>query len=68
METLQFKTNINCGGCIAKVTPVLDNEKEIKEWSVDTNVAAKILTVKTDIKAEDVIGIIKKAGFSAEKL
>jgi copper chaperone len=68
METLQFKTNINCGGCIAKAAPVLDNEKEIKEWSVDTNAAAKILTVKTDIKAEDVIRIVKKAGFSAEKL
>ncbi len=24
METLKFKTNINCGGCVAKVTPELN--------------------------------------------
>ena len=24
METLQFKTNINCGGCVAKITPFLN--------------------------------------------
>jgi copper chaperone len=68
METLQFKTNINCGGCIAKATPVFNNEENIKEWSVDTNVPAKVLTVKTDLQANQVIAVIKKAGFNAEKL
>jgi copper chaperone len=68
METLQFKTNINCGGCIAKATPALNDEKDIKEWNVDTNVPTKILTVKTDLQADQVITIVKKAGFSAEKL
>jgi hypothetical protein len=27
MKTLKFKTNINCGGCLAKVTPFLNEEK-----------------------------------------
>jgi copper chaperone len=68
METLQFKTNINCGGCIAKATPALNNEKDIKEWNVDTNVSTKVLTVKTDLQVDQVISIVKKAGFNAEKL
>jgi copper chaperone len=68
METLQFKTNINCGGCIAKATPVLNNEEHIKEWAVDINIPSKILTVRTDLTADKIIDIVKKAGFKAEKL
>jgi copper chaperone len=68
METLQFKTNINCGGCIAKATPVLNNEKAIQEWVVDTNVPAKVLTVITDLSATEIISIVNKAGFKAEKI
>ncbi len=49
MNTLKFKTNINCGGCIAKVTPFLDKAEGIASWSVDTNVPEKILTVKPTI-------------------
>jgi copper chaperone len=26
MKTLQFKTNINCGGCIKAVTPTLNQQ------------------------------------------
>ncbi|MEI9934999.1 MAG: cation transporter [Ferruginibacter sp.] len=68
METLQFKTNINCGGCIAIVTPVLNSEKNIEEWAVDTNIPTKVLTVKTDLNADEIIGTVKKAGFNAEKI
>ncbi|HMG82633.1 MAG TPA: heavy-metal-associated domain-containing protein [Ferruginibacter sp.] len=68
METLQFKTNINCGGCIAKATPVLNNEKGIQEWSVDTNVPTKILTITSDLDANKIIAVLDKAGFKAEKL
>jgi copper chaperone len=68
METLQFKTNINCGGCIAKATPVLNEEKNIQEWIVDTNNPAKVLTVTTDLSANEIISIVNKAGFKAEKI
>jgi copper chaperone len=68
METLQFKTNINCDGCIAKATPVLNNEENIKEWAVDTNIPSKVLTIKTSLGADEIITIVKKAGFKAEKL
>lgn len=67
METLKFKTNINCSGCIAKVTPFLNDEKGIENWEVDTSIPEKTLTVKTDgINAQKVIETVEKAGFKAE--
>lgn len=32
----QFKTNINCGSCVASVTPHLNANKELKSWEIDT--------------------------------
>ena len=69
MEKLQFTTNINCGGCIAKVTPFLNEAIGIKEWAVDTTDPKKILTVQTDqLKEKEVIEVLNKAGFKAEKI
>lgn len=69
MEIVQFKTNINCGGCVAKVTPLLNQEKGVKEWKVDTSTPDKILTVeKEGISESEIIAAVKKAGFSIEPL
>lgn len=69
METFQFKTNINCSGCVAKVTPELNETKGICNWNVDTNNPGKILTVETDTASkEQVIEAVKKAGFKIEAL
>lgn len=67
MKNLQFKTNINCGGCVTSVKPHLDNAEGVCEWEVDTSNKDKILTVKADgVSEEQVINIINKAGFKAE--
>ena len=69
METLKFKTNINCSGCVAKVTPHLEENPAIKEWNVDTNNPNKVLTITTDnLGEEEVKAIIQKAGFKIEKV
>ncbi|HRO42587.1 MAG TPA: heavy metal transport/detoxification protein [Flavipsychrobacter sp.] len=69
METLQFKTNINCGGCIAKVAPYMNESKNIiKSWKVDTTNPQRILTVETEAGAEAVEAIVAQAGFKAEEL
>lgn len=68
METLKFKTNIKCGGCIATVTPFLNEQKEISSWAVDTNTAEKILTVEGDVSPETVLSTLGKAGFTAEEI
>lgn len=69
MKQYQFKTNINCGSCIAKVTPVLNAEPQIKEWKVDTANPNKVLTVQTEnLQEEEVRGLVQKVGFKAEKI
>jgi copper chaperone len=69
MEKLKFKTNINCGGCIAKVTPYLDKVQGIKKWEVDINNLQKILTVEAEgITEKDVINTLAGAGYRAEIL
>ncbi|MEI2272844.1 heavy-metal-associated domain-containing protein [Sphingobacterium sp. ML3W] len=65
-KNIQFKTNLNCGGCVSKVSADLDNAAGICEWSVDTSNSDKILTVKSNgISEEEVIEIVKKRGFIA---
>ena len=68
-KSFKFKTNINCGGCVASVTPHLDNAEGVCEWEVDTANKDKILTVTIDgVSEEQVIEIIQKAGYKAETL
>lgn len=68
-STLKFKTNINCGGCIAKVTPLLNEAEGVCHWEVDTTNSAKVLTVQAEgITEEEVIAIVNEAGFKAEAL
>jgi len=67
MNTLKFKTNVKCGGCIASVTPHLNQAKGIVSWNVDTTNPLKIMTVKTEgISAEEITSIMKTAGYQAE--
>lgn len=70
METnkiFTFKTNINCGGCIAKVTPFLASAKGISSWNVDVTNKDKILTVVSDgISENEIVEIVKNGGFKIE--
>ncbi|MDD3771347.1 MAG: heavy metal-associated domain-containing protein [Weeksellaceae bacterium] len=71
METkeFQFKTNLNCGGCVSKIQSDLDNAKGIHHWNVDTENSNKILTVSSKgITEDEVITIIKSKGFKAESI
>lgn len=67
MNTLKFKTNINCGGCISKVTLFLEKQKGVESWEVDTASTDKILTIKSDGATEEEIKTtLQKVGFKAE--
>lgn len=69
MKKYQFKTNINCSGCVAKVKPFMDASPEIKQWEVDTSKPDKVLTVETDALTDDEVGkIVKNAGFKAARI
>lgn len=65
----QFKTNLNCSNCVGKVTADLNAAVGEGQWTVDTTVSDKILTVQNDtVSAEEIVNIIKKKGFKAESL
>ncbi|UOQ69965.1 heavy-metal-associated domain-containing protein [Hymenobacter cellulosilyticus] len=66
MKTLQFKTNINCGGCIKAVTPTLNGEQAISSWQVDTANPDKILTITGELEEAQVIALVEDAGFQAQ--
>ncbi|MET4075941.1 heavy-metal-associated domain-containing protein [Hymenobacter sp. UYCo722] len=67
MKTLQFKTNINCGGCIKAVTPALNQEAGAGNWQVDTATPDKILTINSDqLTAEQVVRAVEQAGFKIQ--
>lgn len=68
MKTKQFKTNIMCGACIAKVTPVLNETFGENNWKVDTQNPNKILSVSTNNNQNDIIKAVAKAGYNAEEL
>jgi copper chaperone len=64
----QFKTNINCSGCVAAVKPFLDKAEGIQSWEVDTTIPDKILTVVTEkLSEDDVKQIIEKAGYKVKE-
>lgn len=67
-NTFQFKTNINCSGCVAKVKTVLDNASGICHWHVDTFDARRLLTVHSKgISEDEIIKVVGEQGFKIEK-
>ncbi|MGV3502518.1 MAG: heavy-metal-associated domain-containing protein [Adhaeribacter sp.] len=69
MRELQFKTDIKCGGCVAKVTPFLNAIPGVEKWEVDTQNPNKILTLRTDAgEPEQIKKAVREAGFKAEQI
>lgn len=66
MQTLRFKTTINCANCLRAVSPTLNEEKAIESWQVDTNNPDKILTVNTELTPAQVVALVEEAGFEAQ--
>src|SRR5712672_3260539 len=62
--TKQFRTNLNCGNCVAAVTPYLNGDPAIKSWRVDTASPNKVLTVEGDaVSSTEVASLVSRAGF-----
>jgi copper chaperone CopZ len=67
METLKFKTNINCSGCVSAITPFLNRSRELEEWKVDLNDPDKVLIVTgKKLDAQRIIGLVEEAGFEVK--
>lgn len=70
MDKLTFKTSIKCTGCLASVTPFLNQLAGENQWQVDLQSSDKILTVSLaeSISAESVIETVREAGYQAVPL
>jgi len=68
METIKFKTNIKCTGCLSQVGPALNNTAGENNWQVDLTSIDKTLTVTGNIREDEIIVAVKNAGYTAEKL
>lgn len=68
METLQFKTNIKCSGCLAKVSPYLNETIGEDNWEIDLHHPDKLLSVIPEeaLSKEIVQHAVKEAGYLAE--
>jgi len=71
MNTLKFKTNLKCAGCMYAIKPYMDNLEGIDSWDVDLDSPDKIVKVVTNTATADEIKeaiekAIKEAGYSAE--
>ncbi len=66
MQT-SFKTTLNCGACVSKVTPGLKRIAGLENWSVDTNDPDKRLTVSISDSAvvAEIVAVVRQAGFDA---
>lgn len=67
MASFKFKTNINCNGCIATITPFLNSVTAIQSWKLDIQNPNKILMVEGEqITKEKIVSKVKEAGFKIE--
>ncbi|MGK2864100.1 MAG: heavy-metal-associated domain-containing protein [Chitinophagaceae bacterium] len=68
-ESFTFKTNINCGGCRAKVAPALEAENAIQKWEVDLHSPDKTLTVTgRGVSAEQIMKAVRTSGYFIEPI
>lgn len=69
MKTIEVKTNIMCGSCIAKATSVLNEAFGEGNWKVDTQNPKKVLTVTGEnVSEKEVKKAVEEAGYKAEEL
>lgn len=67
--TYKFKTTINCGGCLASVKPVFENNQLIEKWDVELDNPDKVLTVTMNVdEPELIITQVQSKGFSIERI
>lgn len=69
METLKFKTNIKCSGCVATITEPLNAAVGEGNWQVDLTGADKTLVITNPlIQRQEIISAVEKAGYKAEQI
>jgi copper chaperone len=67
MDTLKFKTNLKCSGCIKSLEKHLNKISGIQSWSVDLENSDRILEIiGNNISDQEIIDAGKTAGYLIE--
>lgn len=65
MNTLKLNTNLHCGSCVNKLTPVINADNRVQNWQVDLKQPNTPLTVTGNISETELIDLVAKAGYTA---
>ncbi len=68
METMQFKTNAKCGGCVAQIGAKLNNILKEEQWTIDLKSPDRTLSVTTDLPEQAIVDAVREAGFTAQRI
>jgi len=69
METLQFKTNLKCDGCVKAITPSLNKVPGVNNWNADLQSPDRIVTVTGEGLDENAVKTaIQNSGYTAERI
>ncbi|MGV3508925.1 MAG: hypothetical protein ACO1N7_06505 [Sphingobacteriaceae bacterium] len=68
-NVLVFKTNLRFKRDIEKVKPLLEKLTNIENWNIDRDDIDKVLRVQSStVCSEQIVDIIKSAGYACEEL
>lgn len=68
-NVLVFKTNLRFKKDIEKVKPLLEKLTNIEHWNIDRDDIDKVLRVQSStVCSEQIVDIIKSAGYACEEL
>lgn len=65
---MNFKTNIKCDACVAKVTPALNKTVGEGNWEINLLVPERTLTINTDANIPEMVSALNEVGYTAEKV
>lgn len=68
METMRFRTNAKCQGCLGAIANKLNKIVDESNWMLDMTSPDKVLVVTTDLPRETIIATVAEAGFKAEPM
>lgn len=67
MKKASYKTNLKCAGCVAKITPYLNEISGEGNWAVDLSQPTKRIELGAEISFEKIKAAFDKAGFKVEE-
>ena len=63
MESVKLDTTLHCESCVSKIQPIFDEDKRVKNWSVDLQTENHPISVEGEITPSEIKALLQKVGF-----